>query len=135
MRPYMAMEFSSPKMPNRWSPWIWVMKMASIFRNARCALLSCCCVPSPQSIRNKRPCTERTWALGFLSEMGMAEAVPIILRVKFMSELFCFLLELLLEGCEGVDVAESGLLDAGIDLLHRLLGVLGLYGCSLLLGL
>ena len=131
----MSIELSSPKRPNRWSPWIWLMKTAEIFRNGIRARRSCCCVPSPQSIRNKRPCTASTWALGFLSEMGMAEAVPIIFRVKFISGLFAFLLEFLLEGRESVNVAESGLLDAGVDLLHGLLGILHLCRYGLLLGL
>ncbi len=39
-----------------------------------------------QSMRNKRPCTDSAWALGFLSEKGRAEAEPNIVSVKFIGD-------------------------------------------------
>ena len=73
------------------------------------ALRNCICAPSPQSIINKRPRTSSTWALGYLSAVGRAEAVPNTLRVKFIGLLS---LELILKSCECVDVTESSLLYA-----------------------
>ena len=63
----------------------------------------------------------------------MAETMPESMSVK---KLLLFLLvccELLLEGCESVDITESGLLNGGIDLAHCLAGALSLggYGLSL----
>lgn len=62
------------------------MKTASIFTKERCSCRIRCCVPSPQSMRNKRPCTDSAWALGFRSEKGRAEAEPNIVRVKFIGD-------------------------------------------------
>ena len=62
------------------------MNIASIFTKDRCYCRIRCCVPSPQSMRNKRPCTDSAWALGFLSEKGRAEAEPNIVSVKFISD-------------------------------------------------
>ena len=104
--------------------------MASTFRNDRCRRLNCCWAPSPQSIKNKRPCTFSTWALGFLSAMGTAEAVPSTVMLKLLT-----FLQFVLEGCQSVDVAESSLFYIGVDLLHSLLGVVLLSGCGLLLSL
>lgn len=60
------------------------MQTASTFSIERWAMRKLFCTPSPQSIKNKRPCTLSTWALEFLSAMGIAEAMPRIFRVKFI---------------------------------------------------
>ena len=86
----------------------------------------CICTPSPQSIRKKRPRTSSTWALGNLSVVGRAEAVPRTLRVKFMLKRLLASLELALKGCKSVDVTESSLLNVRVNLLHSLLGVVRL---------
>ena len=128
--PYMAIADNKPNMPRQWSPCICDRKTASTLTKDWWKRLNCCWVPSPQSIKNKRPCTFSTWALGFLSAMGTAEAVPSTVMLKLLT-----FLQFVLEGCQSVDVAESGLLHVGVDLLHSLLGVVLLGGCGLLLSL
>ena len=130
MRPYIDIVDSSPKIPRQWSPCICDRNMASTFRKDRCRRLNCCWVPSPQSIKNKRPCTFSTWALGFLSAMGTADAVPSTVSMKLLT-----FLEFVLECCKGVDVTEGCPLDIGVDLLYSLLGVVLLGCCSPLLSL
>ena len=61
---------------------MWEMKTASIFSAESFILLIRIWQPSPQSIKNERPRTESTWALGYLFITGRAEAVPNILSLK-----------------------------------------------------
>ena len=128
--PYMDIVDSRPKIPRQWSPCMCDRNMASTFRKDWWKRLNCCCVPSPQSIKNKRPCTFSTWALGFLSAMGTADAVPSTVMLKLLT-----FLQFVLEGCQSVNVTEGGLLHVGVDLLYGLLGIVLLGGGCLLFSL
>ena len=76
LRPSRPMVDNSPKMPKMWSPWMWLRQICSIFRKEMPAFRICIWAPSPQSIMNNRPRTSTICALGYLVDVGNADAVP-----------------------------------------------------------